>query len=192
MPILSQETFDAYGYYPDELSKGSSKYVLFKCDTCLIIKSRLHSGNFKSPLYPKTFCNRKCSSIKPLIGKIFGRLTVIKLDDSKNTISWICKCTCGNITSVTNPPLLRGITQSCGCYGAEKRGQASAYNSEKLRLKDIGKIYNGCKVIDIWRINGSTYAKAICHCNDEFITLYICLKNSTTKSCGCLKSTKVL
>lgn len=52
-----------------------------------------------------------------LTGKIFGDLTVIQKSDIKknNRIAWICKCACGNETTVITNHLTSGHTKSCGC-----------------------------------------------------------------------------
>lgn len=38
---------------------------------------------------------------------------------------WLCKCDCGNIVEVSTRNLRSGSTKSCGCYGAERRREAS-------------------------------------------------------------------
>ena len=54
---------------------------------------------------------------KNLIGKKFGRLTVIKRDfsDKWGKAKWICECQCGIKTSVIGQNLRNGNTKSCGC-----------------------------------------------------------------------------
>ncbi|MCM0758077.1 hypothetical protein M7775_05735 [Sporomusa sphaeroides DSM 2875] len=55
-----------------------------------------------------------------LIGKIFGRLTVIELSPKKSKKRyWVCKCNCGNITTVSTDKLNSGHTKSCGCLATE-------------------------------------------------------------------------
>lgn len=49
----------------------------------------------------------------------FGRLTVIKLDTTKNGTRWLCKCDCGNIKSINAYLLKSNATKSCGCYNKE-------------------------------------------------------------------------
>ena len=69
--------------------------------------------------------------IKPkenLIGRQFGRLTVIRQDEDyvspkgKHAIKWVCQCSCKNktIVSVRDNHLRDGTTVSCGCYAKEK------------------------------------------------------------------------
>lgn len=55
---------------------------------------------------------------KSIIGKIFGRLTVLdehrRRPDSRTT-QWLCKCECETTLWVDRPKLLNGHTSSCGC-----------------------------------------------------------------------------
>ena len=56
-----------------------------------------------------------------LIGKTFGRLTVVSYfgrDTSKN-VQWKCTCTCGNMATPTTSGLQSGNSRSCGCLAAE-------------------------------------------------------------------------
>lgn len=56
-----------------------------------------------------------------LIGKRFGRLTVIKKANrlKSNTTRWECICDCGNIIQTTRTSLIKGTSKSCGCYKKE-------------------------------------------------------------------------
>lgn len=56
-----------------------------------------------------------------LVGRLFGRLTVLEklgLLDAKNNF-YKCLCTCGNIKSISRVSLVSGDTQSCGCLNRE-------------------------------------------------------------------------
>ena len=91
-----------------------------KCDCgniCYIRSSDLISGHTKSCgcLYKETDKN-----INNLIGKVFGRLTVIERCDNKNNkVMWKCKCACGNVIEVSSNSLITGNTKSCGCLKKE-------------------------------------------------------------------------
>lgn len=51
-----------------------------------------------------------------LIGKKFGKLTVIKESENKGkNIAWICKCDCGKEKTVLAYNLTAGKSKSCGC-----------------------------------------------------------------------------
>ncbi len=53
----------------------------------------------------------------PMVGRIFGRLTVIGVaGKSKNgTLKWECACSCSQRITAVGSHLRRGTTQSCGC-----------------------------------------------------------------------------
>ena len=54
------------------------------------------------------------------VGSIFGRLTVVGLDEIKiGKAYWICNCSCGNVVSVYAYNLKKGMTKSCGCLKHE-------------------------------------------------------------------------
>lgn len=55
-----------------------------------------------------------------MIGKIFGRLTVVEQAESRNRKTrWVCRCQCGNYKTVYSTNLRRGLSTSCGCYRDE-------------------------------------------------------------------------
>ncbi|NSW82555.1 MAG: hypothetical protein HPY90_04640 [Syntrophothermus sp.] len=55
-----------------------------------------------------------------LVGKKFGRLTVIgQADVKRRNLHWECQCECGNIVVVAGVNLKNGHTRSCGCWKNE-------------------------------------------------------------------------
>lgn len=69
-------------------------------------------------------CKRFESSYnkRDLTGQRFGRLTVlysVGQDSKRNKLKWHCRCDCGNELDVYPGSLLRGLTQSCGCWNKE-------------------------------------------------------------------------
>jgi hypothetical protein len=59
---------------------------------------------------------------KNLLGKTFGRLTVIAYAGKQgHKTSWHTRCLCGNLQQVRSFSLLDGTTQSCGCLYKEVR-----------------------------------------------------------------------
>ena len=60
-----------------------------------------------------------------LTGQKFGRLTVVcrSADHIKpcgtKSITWLCRCECGNSVVVTRNNLRQGKTKSCGCIGKD-------------------------------------------------------------------------
>ena len=66
-------------------------------------------------------CWRKERVKANLIGKKFGRLTVVE-EVGRNKwggVIWRCQCDCGNITETLSKYLLNGDTTSCGCRRME-------------------------------------------------------------------------
>jgi len=61
------------------------------------------------------------SKLIDLTGEKYGRLTVIKrVSDGKNKHPrWLCKCDCGNETTVSGSNLMNNSTKSCGCLRRE-------------------------------------------------------------------------
>jgi hypothetical protein len=53
--------------------------------------------------------------------QVFNRLTTIERVKVNNYWHWTCECTCGNIVSVDESALRRGLTQSCGCLQKERK-----------------------------------------------------------------------
>jgi hypothetical protein len=59
-----------------------------------------------------------------LTGQVFGRLTAISPSDSPSPNGgrkWNCLCQCGKAAVVLSSSLRTGVSQSCGCLGAERR-----------------------------------------------------------------------
>ena len=65
-----------------------------------------------------------------LTGQKFGKLTVIKRVESRNSkVVWECRCECGNVTYVSSADLRYGHTRSCGCIHSQQiaaRNKAAA------------------------------------------------------------------
>ena len=74
------------------------------------------------------------AKLRPMIGEVFGRLTVqslegkVLLDGGKKRL-WRCRCSCGKEALVPTNRLESGNTKSCGCL----HNDASAENSKKTR-----------------------------------------------------------
>lgn len=76
--------------------------------------------------------------LENLIGKKFGRLTVIEEATSniKYRRAWRCKCECGNTKDiiVTTGDLKNGHTQSCGCLQRERTSKSNKkYNRYEFK-----------------------------------------------------------
>lgn len=112
-----------------------------------------------------------------IIGKIFGKLTVLSKTNEKRKndshILYICKCDCGNIIKATRTELKSGHTLSCGC--------------RKIKYS-VGDIVNNREIIGFFgNINSRFYYKCKClNCGNIYLAMGQTLE--TTISCGCLKS----
>lgn len=88
------------------------------------------------------------SKIKDLIGKKFGRLTVIKYYGSNKygRSLWLCQCECGNEKVILGNSLLSKSTLSCGCYNKEIIKKVnSKHNMSNIKLYKIwGAIKTRC------------------------------------------------
>lgn len=66
-----------------------------------------------------------------LIGKKFGRLSVIGQEGRYNTDKlWLCECDCGNKAIVSGCNLRNGSTKSCGCI--KKEGNNLKHGHDKI------------------------------------------------------------
>jgi hypothetical protein len=61
-----------------------------------------------------------------MIGRTFGRLTVLARDCTResNRDFWSCRCVCGKTHSAMGPNLRSGATKSCGCLMRERVSRA--------------------------------------------------------------------
>lgn len=68
-----------------------------------------------------------------LVGRKFSKLTVIEKSAEKTksgNVKWLCKCDCGNETTVVGSKLKNGHTKSCGCL--KKSEQSQGYSATRL------------------------------------------------------------
>lgn len=83
-----------------------------------------------------------------LVGKIFGRLTVVEKASSGKYghVRWKCVCACGAEKTVTSSNLLRGSIKSCGCYIKEimkqKEHQKGLGQGWEEKCEYCGKVFH--------------------------------------------------
>ena len=83
-------------------------------------------------------------SKKNLVGKVFGRLTVLEDSgkrDKYHNVIWRCECSCKNhnIVEVVTGSLTGGKTKSCGCLHKEKaKQQGEKTKSNLMEVKARG------------------------------------------------------
>lgn len=79
-----------------------------------------------------------------LIGRKFGRLTVIGIDErgTRKTF-WVCQCECGNVKSARSDSLQCGAIRSCGCMKKEQ---------DKINLvAKYSHKQSGTRIYNIWQ-----------------------------------------
>lgn len=112
--------------------------------------------------------------MKDLTGIKYGRLTVLGFSHRKGkNYYWLCKCECGNETTVQSGHLKNGGIKSCGCLNSEiitKHGLDGnkiyhVFNSMKNRCLSVKhKSYEryggrGITVCDEWLNDVKTFVK---------------------------------
>ena len=101
-----------------------------------------------------------------MIGKRFGKLTVVQLSckNTNNQYVWKCQCDCGNSTEVTTSNLNSGSTQSCGC------GKVKTKPKEDL----TGQKFNNLTVVSLSDKRDKEYRflwKCKCGCGSNEVYL---------------------
>lgn len=71
-----------------------------------------------------------------LVGKVFGKLTVVEFTIKKwgEQRLWKCSCECGKIIYTNTTKLKSGHTKSCGCHSRER---ATTHGESRTRFYDI-------------------------------------------------------
>lgn len=116
-----------------------------------------------------------------LVGKRFGKLTVLAPTEKRinNSVVWKCKCDCGNYKEVPTHLLTSNHTQSCGCLIREVQGKnITGQHFGKLTVLypcDYKK-----KTTIVWHCK--------CECGNECDIDGNNLRQGLTQSCGCINS----
>lgn len=135
-----------------------------------------------------------------VIGKKYGKLTVIEEDKTKFTRYpsgapkhyYKCLCDCGNITTVSKSGLLGGHTKSCGCakIGCQTE-DLTGRKFNRLTVLSLDEEKNNRNRERFKKGEIKSYGTNwICKCdcgNIRSVTSYQ-LKSGHTKSCGCYQS----
>ena len=178
-------------------SKGS--YWICKCD-CGNIKSisshNLRNGSTKFCGCLNKEINSQPKIIQNMIGKKFGKLTVIKRSGSHITPSgqkkplWLCKCDCGNEKIVQSQDLKTGHTKSCGCMSTKQKGSGLI----DLTGKRFGKLTVVKRVEDyVYKSKNRELITSPrwlckCDCGNIIIVQGGNLREGNTTYCGCKKN----
>lgn len=134
------------------------------------------------------------SKLIDLTNQQFGKLTVYALDNEKNKqmkeerkrklrssspTFWLCKCECGETTSVQSAHLRSGHTTSCGCN----------YKKYDFQSEDmIGQKFNKWAVMAYGYydpINRQHLFHCLCDCGNTGLVNGYNLIGESSKDCGC-------
>lgn len=185
---LKDESGKVYGdltvLYKDNTKKGGAAYWICQCSCGNIISVR---GQALREGKTNCGCKRKprVQDTTSLIGKRFGKLTVLERDLSVpsgrgHDAKWICKCDCGNITSVRTTSLNNGHTISCGCYRKERLSQQ---NTKDLTGQRFGKLIAQYKTNR--QYHNTWIWHCVCDCGNEIDYQTDRLLEGSATSCGC-------
>lgn len=188
--LLTVTGLDYDKTFNDEENNKHKSWWIVKCQ-CGMIKSVKRSYLMSKGVLSCGCVNKKGeklilgTKIKDLTNKVFGRLTVLALsekntaiceNDKRSGISWVCRCSCGKITTVLGSSLQIGHTKSCGCLNVEtsrevglRRAKTNVYDLKGdygigytnkgeefyFDLEDYKKIKDYC-----WYIDGNGYPSA--------------------------------
>lgn len=88
--------------------------------------------------------------VRDLTGQTFGRWTILGFagvsEPPNRAAYWFCECVCGNVHRVLGNPIVRGESQSCGCWAKElasaRRVNEFTYTEQpfSFQLKNIWKL----------------------------------------------------
>ena len=95
-----------------KMDRGASFKLKCVCGKEIIKPaSYVVSGHIKS-----CGCGQFRKESANLVGRKFGKLTVLSLAPRKNNlVYWFCECDCGKSVTIRTGSLLSGNTKSCGC-----------------------------------------------------------------------------
>lgn len=117
------QTFGLLTVLLDTMDRNNGQ-IVWECqcdcgDIARVMTTNLTSGHTKSCGCLRQGTNNK----RKLVGKTFGRLTVLRETTGRKwgQILWECSCECGVITEVPTRQLTSGKTKSCGCWQKEVR-----------------------------------------------------------------------
>ena len=86
---------------------------------------------------------RNQSKIKDLTGQKFNHLTPVKIVQH-NPVYWLCRCDCGNFTTVLSSNITGGKVKSCGCI--HHRGNPKHGHCHTRQYRIYAKIKRRCFV----------------------------------------------
>lgn len=191
--------FNRWTVIEEAKKRGRTRYFLCECSCVNKTRKEIALGSLLANtskscgcLIGETAKTTRRNIAEDVIGKTYGRLTVLSEDireNSKDRHVW-CKCSCnGNIDVYNLSRLRNGTTTSCGCYAAEKTRERSVNRKKYFNYDQyIGKIYGRLKILE-FATEKCTRSKVICKCScdDEIIKKIRLdgLLSGAVISCGC-------
>jgi hypothetical protein len=128
----------------------------------------------------------------PMIGKKFGRLTVIQFieKDEHRKAFYKCLCDCGQISVTRKDYLLSGRAKSCGCLRNERLQDPEYHRSiaGHSKIDMVGHEYGSWVVLSESGRNkrGEVTFLCRCECGTEKVILGRSIRNNSAKRhCGC-------
>lgn len=124
-----------------------------------------------------------------MIGKKFGRLTVVAQDGERKAgrhPRWVCKCDCGNVVTRSAPGLRQGREPSCGCAARDYQRVRNDISGKRFgRLVALSPLPKSNKKRNIvW--------SCVCDCGESISVSSSQLVSGKTKSCGCLQKESII
>ena len=127
------------GRAPNTKEGRATWYCRCDCGNIIpVLGKHLRSGNTKSCgcLQKQRAVEANLNRSENLIGKKFGKLTVIKetgfllKNSGKRVRTYLCQCDCGNFCEVQHQYLTYGDTSSCGCIRSRGEQQVESLLKE--------------------------------------------------------------
>lgn len=139
-PRIKNELGNKYGkLMVVEFAGSENNQAMWKCmcdcgNEVTVSGKKLRQGNTKA-------CG--CLAYNNLMGKVFGRLTVVGYTEKRvrGNIVWQCACECGRMKLVEGAKLTVGAVKSCGCLQRDVHWKGyndlslSYFNSLRNRAK---------------------------------------------------------
>ena len=128
------------------------------------------------------------TTIDKMIGKRFGKLTIISCDEEKTNLQvyFNCLCDCGKTKSCNNSALKTGRIISCGCARQDKCNRQKLNTIKSMIGRTFGRLtvlrHNKKTSVE----KGSDYYTCRCSCGSTVIMCGSAIRCGNTKSCGCI------
>lgn len=170
-----------------EKTDGTKWLCICECKNLVVVDGK----NLKSRHTVSCGCSKKKDLLrgnnkkrKEMIGKRFGKLTVLSFEGVRNgSATFKCRCDCGKEITVKANSLKSGITTSCGCSRKETMHKKYEYTWNSF----IGTKINFLTATKfIGTKNGNAMFEFECECGNKTILSAYAVKSGKTKSCGCI------